>query len=516
MLLKNFTTVSFYTLLSRISGFARDIFVAKYLGVGPVSDAFFIALRVPNFFRRFFAEGALNSAFIPLFSRKLETEGREAAVKFAENIFVLLFVVLVLFSSVFMLFMPYLIYLIAPGIISRPDIQDLTIELTRITFPYLALISIATLFSSILNSISRFSAVAFMPVLFNLTLVLALVVFGSHFQDQVHALSWGVAISGVVQIIWMLYFLHRHDYIIKLKFSALKLTDDVREFLRKVTPAAIGGGVVQINLWVDLMIASFFTGAVSYLYYADRVAQLPLSIIGTAMGTALLPTLSRKLGAGENGEASKAQETGLEVVLFLTIPAAFALMVLTTDIMNVLFVRGEFTINDAKMAAYAMAAFSLGLPAFALIKIFSTSFFALKDTKTPVVSATIAMVINIVLNIIFVFSFQLLEWPPHVGIALATAISGWINAIYLGRKLFKTTSFELSETFWARMRKIILSAVLMFIALLLMVIMLETSVTNLAIEIIVGGSLYMGAILTLKTFPLDELRKFLTRKGRAS
>lgn len=516
MLLKNFTTVSFHTALSRISGFVRDIFIAKYLGAGPISDAFFIALRVPNFFRRFFAEGALNSAFIPLFSRKLGADGRDDAVKFAEEIFALLFITLVIFSSIFMLFMPYLIYVIAPGLMNRPEIQDLTIELTRITFPYLMMISIATIFASILNSISKFSAVAFMPVLFNMVIILTFVVFGSHFQDVVHALAWGVFFSGIIQIIWMIYFLHRNDFIIRLKLRSFKMSADVKEFIQKVTPAAIGGGVVQINLWVDLMVASFFSGAVTYLYYADRVAQLPLSIIGTAMGTALLPSLSRSLGSGQNDEASKAQETGLEVVLFLTLPAALALLFLSHEIMQVLFVRGEFTIEDARLSAYAMAAFACGLPAFALIKIFSTSFFALKDTKTPVVSACIAMCINIALNILFVITFQLMEWAPHIGIALATSISGWINAAYLARKLFKTTHFSLSDIFWQKVRKITISTAVMGFVLLILITYFPTNIVYLAIEVAAGGAVYMAAILIQKTFPLDDLKKLLRRKNRAA
>lgn len=516
MLLKNFTTVSFYTAISRISGFVRDIFIAKYIGAGPISDAFFIALRVPNFFRRFFAEGAFNSAFIPMFSRKLEGEGKESAKHYAEEIFVFMFVALVIFSSLFMIFMPYLIYLIAPGLSGNAEIKDLTIELTRITFPYLMLISIATIFSAILNSISKFSAVAFMPVLFNVAIVLFLVGFGTQFKSLVHSMAWGVFAAGILQIIWMLYHLKRNGYLIRLKFSLLKLSSDVREFLNKVTPAAIGGGVVQINLWIDLMVASFFTGAVTYLYYADRISQLPLSIIATAMGTAILPMLSRKLGAGDIDETNKIQETALEVVLLLTLPAAVALVILPFDIMTVLFVRGEFTESAAHASAYAMAAFALGLPAFALIKIFSSCFFALKDTKTPVVSAIRAMLINIVLCVSLSFSLNKIGFYPHAGIALATAISGWVNALYLAKKLFKTTQFELSKQFKTRLIKIISSTTAMALALVIAVASLDTGLINLIIEIVIGGAIYFIVILSLKTFDINELKKHLSRKNRSA
>jgi len=516
MLIKHFTTVSFYTILSRISGYVRDIFIAKYLGAGPLSDAFLIALRVPNFFRRFFAEGALNSAFIPLFSRQLETEGREAAKRFAEEIFVLLFITLVIFSSVFMLFMPYLIYLIAPGFSQNPETQGLVVELTRITFPYLMLISIATLFAGILNSISKFASVAFMPVLFNIAIIFAMLVLGQFFSSLVHAMAWGVFLAGILQIIWMIYFLHKNGWIIALKFRALKLSANVREFLRKVMPTAVGGSVVQINLWVDMMVASFFSGAVTYLYYADRISQLPLSIVGTAMGTALLPLLSRKLGAGEIAEANKIHETGLEVVMLLTLPATFALVVLHSDIMTILFQRGEFTAENAAAASYALVAFSLGLPAFALVKIFATSFFALKDTKTPVVSACIAMVVNVILNITFVLTLKHFGYMPHIGIALATACSSWVNATMLGTKLFRTTHFSLSRQFVVRMGKIIISTVAMTAILIFSIIALEVTTMNLAIKIISGGGTYVAMILLLKTFDLNELKTYLTRKkGKA-
>ena len=518
MLLKHFTTVSFYTALSRISGFARDIIMARYLGAGPLSDAFLIALRVPNFFRRFFAEGALNTAFIPLFSRRLEGEGKEAARKMAEEVFVFLFVILTIFSGIFMLFMPYLIIVIAPGLTFGEAHMsiDLVVELTRITFPYLFFISIATLFSGILNSISKFAAVSFMPVLFNVALILSMVFFSRYFTSIVYALSWGVFFAGILQVIWMIYFLHKNDYLIGLKFRLLRVTENVREFFKKLLPTALGGGVVQINLWVDLMIASFFSGAVTYLYYADRVAQLPLSLIGTAMGTALLPALSRNLGSGNITEANKINQSGLEVVLFLTLPAAFALMILPFDIMHVLFVRGEFTGFDANMAAWAMAAFAMGLPSFALVKIYSSCFFALKDTKTPVISATYAMLINIGLNIVFVFTLSFFNAPPHIGIALATSIAGWFNAHYLGHKLYKTTSFSLSDIFNRRLFKISVSCVLMIAALFPLTFILSPSLTNLAIEIVVGGGVYIACILLLKTFTLDALKNFITRKNRVA
>lgn len=514
MLFKHFSTISFYTALSRISGFARDILIAKYIGAGAISDAFFIAVRVPNFFRRFFAEGAFNSAFIPLFSRKLEVEGKEKAHLFAEQIFAFMFVALLIFSAIFMLFMPYLIYLIAPGISNDPQIRDLTIDLTRITFPYLMLISIATIFAAILNSISKFSAVAFMPVLFNAAIVFFLVVLGHRFTSLVHAMAWGVFAAGIVQILWMLYFLHKNKYLLRLKLSFLKMNDDIREFLRKVTPAAIGGGVVQINLWIDLMIASFFTGAVTYLYYADRIAQLPLSIIATAMGTALLPMLSKKLGTGNIEEANKIHETGLEIVLLLTLPAAIALTILPFEIMHVLFVRGEFTATDADASAYAMAAFAIGLPAFALIKIFSSCFFALKDTKTPVVLAVIAMVINIVLNLIFLVILTNLDFMPHIGIALATALAGWFNAIYLARKLFKKTSFDLSKNFKVRLTKILLSVAAMAFALAVSFVFLKTGFLTLMVQIALSILVYFSCIILFKTFALDDIRPYLPRKFR--
>jgi len=512
MLGKSFITVSFYTLLSRITGFARDIFIAKYMGTGPLAEAFFIALRLPNFFRRLFAEGAMNAAFIPLFNDKSAREGKESAIKFAENIYALLFVTLLIFSAIIMVFMPFFLYLIAPGFKSRGDFLDTAVHLTRITFPYLMAISIANLFGGILNSIGKFSAAAVLAVFLNLFTIIFIVYLPQYFETVSHAASWAVFFAGVFQVAWMYYFIIRNDYFIKLKLSAIKITDDIKTFFKKFVPGAIGAGITQINLFVDTLVASFITGAVAYLYYAERVSQFPLSLIATAMGTALLPALSRKLAQNDFSGANNNYNRAMEIICLLTIPATFALMILSYDITKVLFERGEFKSSSTLPTALALAFTTIGLPAFSLNKVYSACFFSLKDTRTPVISSVIAMVLNIVLIGIFLLIFTQLGFMLHLAMPLATSLAGFQNAFYLHYKLKKTSQFTFEAVFYKRLFKIILATAVMSFVLGLMTIYLPTTKTVLLMEITLGGAAFLAVILLTKAFDLSELKAVLKRK----
>lgn len=512
MLGKSFIVVSFYTLVSRISGFARDIFVAKYLGTGPLAEAFFIALRLPNFFRRLFAEGALNAAFIPLFNDKSAKEGKESAIKFAENIYALLFVSLLIFSAIFIIFMPFFIMVIAPGFKGRGEFMDTAIELTRITFPYLMAISIANLFGGILNSIGKFSAGAVLAVFLNLFIVVFVTYLPQYFTTVSHAAAWAVFVAGAFQVAWMYYFTIKQNYFIKLKFSALKLTDDVRIFFKKFAPGALSAGVVQINLFVDTLVASFITGAVAYLYYAERVGQFPLSLIATAMGTALLPALSKKLATQDNEGANSQYNRAMEIICLLTIPATFALMILSYDITKILFERGEFKAASTSPTAWALAITVIGLPAFSLNKVYSACFFALKDTKTPVISAIIAMVLNVVLIAILYFLFKHLGLMLHLAMPLATALAGYQNAIYLHLKLKKNTQFQFEKIFYSRLLKIGAATILMSFVLVLMKQYLSITKTHLLLEIIMGGGVFLVVIFVTKAFDFKELLQLIKRK----
>ena len=310
----------------------------------------------------------------------------------------------------------------------------------------------------------------------------------------------------------MYYFIIRNDYFIKLKLSAIKITDDIKTFFKKFVPGAIGAGITQINLFVDTLVASFITGAVAYLYYAERVSQFPLSLIATAMGTALLPALSRKLAQNDFSGANNNYNRAMEIICLLTIPATFALMILSYDITKVLFERGEFKSSSTLPTALALAFTTIGLPAFSLNKVYSACFFSLKDTRTPVISSVIAMVLNIVLIGIFLLIFTQLGFMLHLAMPLATSLAGFQNAFYLHYKLKKTSQFTFEAVFYKRLFKIILATAVMSFVLGLMTIYLPTTKTVLLMEITLGGAAFLAVILLTKAFDLSELKAVLKRK----
>lgn len=513
MLAKSFITVSAMTMISRVTGFAREILVAKYLGTGPLSEAFFVALKLPNFFRRLFAEGAFNAAFVPLFSSTLETEGKEAADRFSRNVMGLLIIALSVFTIMFLIFMPAAMFILAPGFLDNPELNELTIYLTRVTFPYLLLISVATAFAGVLNSANKFAVASFMPVYFNLILIFFITALAHFFPTRAHALAWGVFASGIIQLIWMAYFINKNNFSIIPDFKGWYKDSKINLFIKKFIPGALGAGIFQINLMVDVMIASFFTGAIAYLNYADRINQLPLSIIGTAMGTALLPELSRRLGAGDTQSANIGFNKAIEIVLLFSLPAACALFFIPHTIVGTLFERGVFTAADTHASALALSAFAFGLPAFTMNKIFSTSFFALKDTKTPVVGATISLFLNICLNILFALTFPRLGFMPHVGLALATSLSSWFSLWYLFRKL-RVVQEELKFNDHMKSTTIKISLLSLFVSLIALLIANYTGYgfMPLAFNIGVIFIIYFSLAFNLKIISYQEIRKFVFRK----
>lgn len=433
MLYRAFATVGGLTMVSRLLGFIRDILIAAALGSGVVADAFFVAFRFPNLFRRLFGEGAFNSAFVPLFAKRLEGEGEGEARRFAEEAMSVLFFCLLVLSVLIILAMPWLMVLLAPGFVSNPAKYDLAVLLSQIAFPYLLCMSIAALLSGVLNSLNRFWAAAATPILLNIVLITAIslaIWFG--YTERFGAgiiLAVGVAIAGVAQLV-MLWIAVRAAGL-KLKLRWPRYTAGVKRLVELGIPGVIAGGITQINIVVGTMIATLQAGAVSYLYYADRLYQLPLGIVGVAIGVVLLPDLSRKLRAGEHATAMHNQNRSLEVALLLTIPAAVALAIAAEPIIRVLFERGAFTVADTAATAPALAAFAIGLPAFVLIKVFQPAFFAREDTKTPMRFAAVNMLVNVIGSLALFFAFKHMGRPPHVGIALATSIAGWVNALLL-------------------------------------------------------------------------------------
>ncbi|HYZ63128.1 MAG TPA: murein biosynthesis integral membrane protein MurJ, partial [Acetobacteraceae bacterium] len=424
-MLRGIVTVGGWTAASRVAGFVRDILIAALAGTGPVADAFFVALRVPNLFRRLFGEGAFNAAFVPEFSGILATEGTQAAKRFAEQAIAVLAFWLLLLTVLGEIFMPQLMRLLAPGFMAIPGKAELTVALARITFPYVFLICLAALLSGVLNGLDRFAAAAAAPLLFNTVSIGAMLLLTPWVPTVGHALAWGVTISGVLQLALLAWAVRRAG--MALHIPRPRLTPQMRVLLARMGPGLLGAGVTQLNLAVDVIIVSLLPpGSASLLYYADRVNQLPLGVIGTAVGTAILPLLSRQARAGEAREAIQTLNRALELSLVLTLPAALGLAVAGFPIMLVLFGRGAFDATAAELSAQSLAAYAFGLPAFVVVKVLVPAFFAHGDTSTPVRVGFAAIGLNLALNLLFMVPLQ------HMGPALATSLSALFNVIMLG------------------------------------------------------------------------------------
>ncbi|MEM1371843.1 MAG: murein biosynthesis integral membrane protein MurJ, partial [Pseudomonadota bacterium] len=418
-------------------GFGRDILIAAGLGTGPVADAFIVAFRLPNLFRRVLGEGALNAAFVPLFARRLEDDKANGttgtAVRFAEEALAFLATVLLVISAVLIIAMPLVTYFLAAGFADDQGKFQLTVELSQLAFPYLFCMSIVALLSGVLNALQRYWAAAAAPILLNLVLISAISTalwlgYGEQ-PDAGYIMASAVAGAGFVQLA-MLWIAVRMAGV-RLRLRLPRYTPGVKRLVELGIPGIIAGGITQINIVIGTNIASLQDGAVSFLYYADRLYQLPLGIVGIAIGVVLLPELSRQLRAGDHARASDTQNRAMEAALLLTLPAAVALAVVAVPIISVLFERGAFGPDDTQATAYALAAFAFGLPAFVLIKVLQPAFFAREDTKTPMRFAIINMAVNVVGSLILFFAFQAMGWMPHVGIAVATSIAAWINTALL-------------------------------------------------------------------------------------
>jgi putative peptidoglycan lipid II flippase len=414
-------TVAGLTMVSRVLGFIRDVLTAAMLGSGPMADAFFVAFKLPNFFRRLFAEGAFSVTFVPLFAKTAHAEGQAAAAKFAEEAQAALLAILIPLTVALLLFMPAVMLVLAPGFEAGSDRYALAVRLCRITFPYLTLISITALQGGVLNAMDRYGPFATAPILFNLCLIGGLLLTPL-FPNAAYALSWGEFAAGVVQVIWMMSSCRRAGILLKLRWP--KLTPEIRRLFTLMGPAAVGAGAVQINIFIDTMIGSLLpAGSISDLYYAERLYQLPLGVIGVAVGTALLPSLARHVRSDDRPAARRLEARAIEASLLLSLPAAIALMVAGAPIMTALFARGAFSAQNALDTAGALAGYSAGIPAYVLAKTLSTGYYAREDTKTPLKFS----LITVALNTIFALSFVLIFHLGIVGISAATGITAWIN-----------------------------------------------------------------------------------------
>jgi putative peptidoglycan lipid II flippase len=433
-LLHSVATVGSYTAISRVFGFVRDVLTAAILGAGPVADAFFVAQRLPNLFRSLFAEGAFSAAFVPLFAGAMAEHGKERARIFAEDALAVLGAALLGFVLLGEILMPVVMDVIAPGFREEPEKFELAVDLSRITFPYLLFISLVALQGGVLNSVDRFAAAAATPILLNLFLIAALLLMRHFAWRDGRALAWAICAAGFAQFLWLLFSCARAGLALRLPLP--RLTQGVRRTLAVMAPGTVGAGVTQLNLLISTALASLLPGgSVSYLYYADRLNQLPLGVVGIAVGTAILPSLSRRIRLGDLADAVTLQNRGIELALLLTLPAAIALGVLATPIFSVLFQRGAFGPADTAATAAALAAYAAGLPAFVLIKVLAPAFFARHDTATPVKVAVVAMAINLGLTLI------LMQFLAHIGIALATTAAGWLNALMLLALLVRRRHF---------------------------------------------------------------------------
>lgn len=415
-------------MLSRILGFVRDLLIAATLGAGPIADAFFVAFRLPNLFRRLFAEGAFSAAFAPLFAAALTKDGPDAAKRMAEEALSIVIVGAVLLTAVAELMMPALVAILAPGFLDAPEQFRHAVEMARLTFPYLAFMTLTALVAAVLNGVGRFAAAAAAPILLNLIMITAMLGFVDFGETPGHVLAAGVALAGAAQLAFVAIAAKRAGYALRLPRP--RLTANVRKLGRLMGPGVLAAGATQINIVVGSQLASLLAaGAISHLYYADRIYQLPLGVIGVGLGVALLPQISRQAQSGDNAAAQASLGRGVEIGLWLTLPAAVAAFAAPELLVRALFERGAFSAADAAATAAALQAYAVGLPAFVLAKTLAPGYFARADTKTPARAAGIAVGLNIALGLA-------LMWPlGHVGLALATTLASWVQVAMLWRGL---------------------------------------------------------------------------------
>jgi putative peptidoglycan lipid II flippase len=491
-------TVGGYTLLSRLTGFLRDIMLAAIIGAGPVADAFFVAFRLPNHFRAIFAEGAFNAAFIPAYARIRTQGGADAAERFGDRIFTLLLASQIVLLALALIFTPQVIDVLAPGFSREPQQYALAISLTRITFPYLLLITMVTLWGGILNALHRFAAAAAASILLNVAMM-ATLAFAGYFPSAGHAAAWGVLISGVLQTI-----LVGGDTFyagVMTSFRVLRWDDDVRRFFTALLPATVGSAGTQLALFADTIIASFLSaGAISALYYADRIDQLPIGVIGIAVGTVLVPEMTRRLASGDEGGARSAQNRAIEFALLLAIPCVVAFLVVPGLIMRALFMRGAFTAGDAHAAAMTLMAYTIGLVPFVLIRSVVAPFLARGDTATPVKAVLAGTAVNIICKIVLMVPLA------QVGLALATSIGAWINFVlvlfFAARAHVIALDAELKSSLWKLAVAGIALAIVLLIADPLVTALLSSwsrfrSESELALLALLGGLVYGGLVIVL-------------------
>ena len=485
-LIKSTGTFSFFTIISRLLGYLRDILIAIFLGTGVLADAFFVAFRVPSY------------------SSEL-SQGKEKADLFADNVLNILFICLFIIVILIELLMPYFVFLIAPGFDGQTEKMNLAVNLTRITFPFLIFASLASFFSAILNSHNRFAVASAAPIILNILLI-GILFFANYLNDSlVYYLSYAVTISGLIQLVFLFYFVKKF-YTPNFNFK-FTINEKVKFFFRKLLPSIFSSGVTQINILIGTIIASFQSSAVSYLYYADRIYQINLAIAGIAIGTVILPQLSKYIQNDLKSEINLIQNKALELSLFLSLPAMVALMIASDEIVSALFGYGSFSEESVTNSAKALFFFSLGLPAFSLIKVFSSFFFAYHNTKIPFYISLISVIINISISVIYFSSIGFIIIP------IATSISAWLNSILLFIFLKKENLFSFNEIFFKKIIKIIFASLIMglFFNLLINFFSLNLDYTEnfksiyLILIVLFALILYILVSIFIKAFQIKDI-----------
>ena len=504
-LVKSTGTFGFYTIISRLLGYLRDVLIAIFLGTGFIADAFFVAFRIPNTFRRLFAEGTFNAAFVPSYTSEL-VKSKSNSQKFANEIFNLLFCGLLFLILIIEIFTPIFVSLIAPGFSNDSDKIKLAVELTRITFPFLLFVSLSSFFGAILNSHNKFAAASAAPIILNIILIVVLL-FGKYLNDNLaYYLSFGVSLSGLLQFFFLYRFVKKfYSVEFKLRFRIKK---KVKIFFKKLLPSIFSSGVTQINILIGTIIASFQASAVSYLYYADRIYQINLAIAGIAIGVVILPQLSKSVYLKNKNKILKIQNKALELSIFLSLPASVAIFVGSEQIISALFGYGSFDEEAVSNSAKALYYFGLGLPAFALIKVFSTFFFANNDTKTPFYISLISVILNVIISVYYFQSIGFIIIP------IATTISSWFNSILLLIYLRNKNLFDFELIFFARFAKIIFSSIVMGFFFNYIISILENQLIYandfksfyLILSVLLGLFFYLLVSFFIKAFNYKDLQ----------
>ena len=504
-LVKSTGTFGFYTIISRLLGYLRDVLIAVFLGTSIFADVFFVAFRIPNTFRRLFAEGTFNAAFVPSYSSELVRSKLKAKI-FANEIFNLLFLSLLFLVLLAQIFMPILVGLIAPGFVESSNKISLAIDLTRITFPFLLFVCLSSFFAAILNSHNKFAAASAAPIILNLILI-GVLILGKYLDDRlIYYLSYGVSIAGFLQLIFLYKFVKKY-HSLELNFH-FKINKKIKIFFKKLLPSIFSSGVTQINILVGTIIASFQASAVSYLYYADRIYQINLAIAGIAIGVVILPQLSKYVYLKKKEKILKIQNKALELSMFLSLPAAAALSVGSEEIISALFGYGSFSKEAVLNSSKALYYFGLGLPAFALIKVFSTFFFANNDTKTPFYISLISVIINILISIYY------FEDIGFIIIPIATTISSWLNSILLYLLLRNKDLFNFSNKFFISFLKIVFASFMMGIFFNYIIVIFENYLKYdfyfkslyLIFSVFLGISFYLILSLFIKAFKYEDIK----------